>query len=80
MSTIRRTLLAWEQVAQRLLDARNYWLCTVRPDGRPHVVPLWAVWQDEQIFFDGSPETRHAQKYRRQPAAFPSTWKAATRR
>ena len=25
----------------RLLTDRNIWLATVRPDGRPHLVPIW---------------------------------------
>ncbi len=29
--------------------------------GRPHVVPRWAVYVDGKIYYDGSPETRHAQ-------------------
>ena len=62
-----KSLLAWEQVAQRLLDARNYWLCTVRPNGKPHVIPLWAVWEDDKIYFDGSPETRHAKNIATNP-------------
>ena len=62
-----KSLLAWEQVAQRLLDARNYWLCSVRPNGKPHVIPLWAVWEDDKIYFDGSPETRHAKNIAANP-------------
>ncbi|HOD05201.1 MAG TPA: pyridoxamine 5'-phosphate oxidase family protein [Anaerolineaceae bacterium] len=54
------TLLQWEQVWPRLAEAQNYWLCSVRPDGRPHVIPKWAVWVDDKIYFDGSPQTRHA--------------------
>jgi nitroimidazol reductase NimA-like FMN-containing flavoprotein (pyridoxamine 5'-phosphate oxidase superfamily) len=54
------SLLPWSHVLQRLTDAKNYWLCTVRPNGHPHVVPKWAVWVDDRIYFDGSPETRHA--------------------
>lgn len=27
----------------RLETARNIWLATVRPDGRPHLVPIWFV-------------------------------------
>lgn len=27
----------------RLESARNVWLATVRPDGRPHLVPVWFV-------------------------------------
>lgn len=29
--------------AGRLDSARNIWLATVRPDGRPHLVPIWFV-------------------------------------
>ena len=29
--------------ASRLEAARNVWLATVRPDGRPHLVPIWFV-------------------------------------
>jgi hypothetical protein len=51
----------WSWVAAQLTDSKNYWLCSVRPDGRPHVVPRWAVFVDGKIYYDGSPETRHAQ-------------------
>ena len=61
------TLLTWDSVAQRLAGARNYWLCTVRPDGRPHAIPLWAVWVGEHLYFDGSPETRHARNIAANP-------------
>ncbi len=30
-------------VEQRLQIERNIWLTTVRPDGRPHIVPVWFV-------------------------------------
>ncbi len=41
----------------RLADARHYWLATVRPDGRPHVVPLDGLWLDDRRYFGGSPTT-----------------------
>lgn len=53
-------MLDWETVETRLVDSVHYWLSTTRPDGRPHVVPRWGVWVDEQFFYDGSPQTRHA--------------------
>ena len=52
--------VSWEYVAAQLTEAKNYWLCSVRPDGRPHCVPRWAVYLDGKIYYDGSPETRHA--------------------
>lgn len=53
-------LLDWATVAARLAEARHYWLATVRPDGRPHVVPFDGLWLDDRWFFGGSPESvRH---------------------
>ncbi|MEO8355293.1 MAG: pyridoxamine 5'-phosphate oxidase family protein [Chloroflexota bacterium] len=49
----------WSWVAAQLTESKNYWLCSVRPDSRPHVVPRWAVYRDGKIYYDGSPETRH---------------------
>ncbi len=54
-------LLTWATVEQRLIQAPIYWLATTRPDGRPHVVPRWGVWVDGVLWYDGSPQTRHAQ-------------------
>ena len=55
-----KAFLPWEHVEKRLTEALHYWLCSVRPDGRPHAVPKWAVYVQGKIYFDGSPETRHA--------------------
>lgn len=52
--------LPWEQVEGMLAASKNYWLCTVRPNGHPHAVPKWGLWLDGRIYFDGSPESRHA--------------------
>jgi hypothetical protein len=48
------TLLAWDTVRRRLEAAQRYWLATVRPDGRPHAVPLDGLWLDEAWYFGGS--------------------------
>ncbi len=50
-------LLEWGVVDNRLADARHYWLATVRPDGRPHVVPSDGLWIDSHLYFGGSPST-----------------------
>lgn len=44
-------MLAWSEVSGRMAGARNYWVGTTRPDGRPHVAPVWGVWLDEAFFF-----------------------------
>lgn len=55
-----RAFVSWEQVAGRLSASKNYWLCSVRADGRPHVIPRWGAFVDGRLYYDGSPETRHA--------------------
>jgi hypothetical protein len=47
-------LLDWRWAEERLEQAKTYWLATVRPDGRPHVVPLWGVWVDNGFYFGGA--------------------------
>lgn len=49
--------LGWGEVRQRLEKAPHYWLATVRPDGRPHVVPLDGLWVDDRWYFGGSSKT-----------------------
>jgi len=44
-------LLSWEFVSQQMARARNYWVSTTRPDGRPHAAPVWGLWLDETFYF-----------------------------
>lgn len=41
----------WTTATDHLTRAEIYWLTTVRPDGRPHVTPLIAVWHDGALYF-----------------------------
>jgi hypothetical protein len=59
--------LTWDWVAARLTESKHYWLCSVRPNGKPHVVPRWCVYVDGKIYYDGSPETRHARNIEKNP-------------
>jgi nitroimidazol reductase NimA-like FMN-containing flavoprotein (pyridoxamine 5'-phosphate oxidase superfamily) len=45
-----------------LLEAAELsWICTVRPDGRPHVTPLVAAWVDGAVHFHtGAKEQKFA--------------------
>lgn len=47
----------WEGARRRLAEAGWFWLATTRMDGRPHVMPLLAVWLDEALCFVTSPTT-----------------------
>jgi PPOX class probable F420-dependent enzyme len=37
-------------IEQRLQDEANVWLATVRPDGRPHLIPIWFTWIEGQVW------------------------------
>jgi len=41
----------WDEVSEVLAGAEMFWLATVRGDGRPHVVPMPAVWVDGVLYF-----------------------------
>ena len=60
-------MLTWEHVVPRLVEAQSYWLCSVRPDGRPHAIPKWGVWVAGKLYFDGSAKTRHARNIAQNP-------------
>jgi hypothetical protein len=51
-------LLPWSHVNERMTQSMHYWICTVGPDGRPHVTPVDGVWLEEKLYFGGSSQTR----------------------
>ncbi len=60
-------LLPWSWARQRLTDSHDYWLSTVRPDGRPHTMPVWAVWLDDALWFSSSRQSRKARNLAARP-------------
>jgi nitroimidazol reductase NimA-like FMN-containing flavoprotein (pyridoxamine 5'-phosphate oxidase superfamily) len=51
---------SWEETERALRAAQLFWISTVRRDGRPHVTPLVAVWQDGALHFTTGPEEQKA--------------------
>lgn len=54
------TLRPWSWAERVLREAHNVWVCTVRPDGRPHAMPVWGVWDGEAFWFSSAAESRKA--------------------
>jgi general stress protein 26 len=50
----------WPEARGQLSAAEVFWVSTVRPDGRPHVTPLLAVWDEDALYFTTGPEERKA--------------------
>jgi nitroimidazol reductase NimA-like FMN-containing flavoprotein (pyridoxamine 5'-phosphate oxidase superfamily) len=71
---------AWDDVRQAIERAELFWISTVRADGRPHVTPLPAVWQDSAIYFcTGAAEQKGVNIARNANCALTtgsSTWKS----
>ena len=41
----------WVSIEERLRVSRNYWICSVSPNGYPHALPVWGVWLDQRLYF-----------------------------
>jgi PPOX class probable F420-dependent enzyme len=50
-----------------LTHARIVWLSTIRPDGRPHVVPAWFDWDGEVITVFTRPDAQKVRNVRHEP-------------
>ena len=70
-------LLPWSWAADRLAASRNYWVTTLWPDGRPHVMPVWAVWDGKTIWFSSSLRSRKARNAAADPRCVVTTEDAA---
>ena len=57
----------WSAVDDALVDARNYWITSVRPDGRPHAVPVWGIWLGDVLAFSTGPEAVKARNLAANP-------------
>lgn len=43
--------ISWHDTVAVLESAQLAWITTVRPDGRPHVTPLVAIWLNDTYYF-----------------------------
>jgi len=63
----RDTFLPWSHAEERLARSRSYWICTSRPDGRPHAAPVWGFWHEGALYFGTHQDTRKARNIARNP-------------
>jgi general stress protein 26 len=64
----RMQYLPFSHAEARLTNSRNYWICTARPDGRPHSIPVWGFWVDGALFFGTARASRKARNLAQNPA------------
>lgn len=54
-------------VEQRLREELIVWFTTVRPDGRPHTVPVWFLWDGETFLILSQPGNLKIRNLQRNP-------------
>ena len=50
--------LDWPDVKRRLTSNGWFWLASVRPDGAPHMMPLFAAWSEPVLFIASKDSAR----------------------
>lgn len=58
ISTGPTTVMAWTTARDQLAAAPRFWLATGRPDRRPHVTPVVAVWSGNALHIATRPASR----------------------
>ena len=56
----QKGLLPWTWAFERLRKSHNYWVATVRTDGRPHLMPVWGLWMEGAFYFSTGRQSRKA--------------------
>jgi hypothetical protein len=68
-----RGLLPWSWAEERLRSSWNYWVSTVRADGRPHAMPVWGLWEADSFFFSTASGSRKARNLGQDPRCVVTT-------
>ena len=72
-SSDRATPAPWARAREELGTAKSYWLSTVRPNARPHVTTIAAVWLDGAMHFTTGGRERKAKNLARNPYCIVTT-------
>src|SRR2546426_815430 len=67
----------WNWTETRFAKSHNYWLATTRPDGRPHVMPIWGVLLNNTFHFSTGPQSRKGRNIAKNPNCVVCTEDAA---
>src|SRR5207247_2956867 len=72
----KKGLLSWKWAEDRLRKSRQYWIATARPEGRPHVMVVWALWLNGSLYFSTGSKSRQARNLAKNPHCTMCTEKA----
>jgi general stress protein 26 len=77
ISKSRTGLLPWKWAVKNLTESREYWMVTVRPDGRPHAMIVWGLWFDGAFWFGTGRKTQKARNLAKNPNCVVGTQNAS---
>ncbi len=55
------------RIRRRLQQEKIIWVATVRPNGAPHLTPVWFVWDADRLYICISPSSRKARNLAENP-------------
>lgn len=55
------------EIETRLNSSQNIWLASVRPDGRPHLAPVWFAWLRMKLYVCIEPTSVKGENIARNP-------------
>lgn len=59
--------IPWSKIEHWLQAFRSIWLSTTRPDGRPHAVPVWYIWDGRYLYFISARKLQKSRNLASQP-------------
>ncbi len=62
-----KTIADWADAQAQFRQATKYWLATINPNGKPHVMPIVSVWEDDCVYFTSSPTAQKAKNIAQNP-------------
>jgi F420H(2)-dependent biliverdin reductase len=61
-----------DSAIHKLESQQNLWLASTRPDGRPHLVPIWFVWHAGRLYIGTDPKSVKVRNIKKNPRVMAS--------
>lgn len=61
------TVAEWLDAQAQFQQATKYWLTTINPNGKPHVMPIFSIWLDDCVYFTSNPDAQKAKNIAQNP-------------
>ena len=64
--------IPWNKIDIWLKGFRSIWISTTRPNGKPHAVPVWYIWDGLHIYFTTDASSQKARNLAKQAGLYTS--------